>query len=126
MGKAISSRTFLFVRELLSIKTVRNLYLKVEEESYILDIEIASDDQVSKDDSLTSVDITSIYVGIVSKILISVGDTVDEQQALIIVDTLGLEHEIIAPLKGIVESIEVKIDDCLEYGSIILRLKSTI
>ena len=49
--------------------------------------------------------------GNIYKILVEVGDKVKKDKPLIIVESMKMEHEILAPSDGIVENINVKIGE---------------
>jgi len=71
-----------------------------------------------KQDSLLKAPLT----GKVSLILVSEGDEVKENQPLLILEAMKMEHMIASPCKGRIKRIFYSIDDIVEEGSIVIDL----
>lgn len=61
--------------------------------------------------------------GKVLKLLISVGDKIEEGQPLMIVEAMKMETNIVSKANGIIETILVNENDMVESGQLLIRLK---
>lgn len=61
--------------------------------------------------------------GKVVKILVSLGDKVEQGQGLVIVEAMKMENEIKSPVKGIVEKVNFKPGDLVDAAQPILEMK---
>jgi acetyl-CoA carboxylase biotin carboxyl carrier protein len=67
-------------------------------------------------------DVTAHITGTVWKIEVKVGDTVAEEQTLVILESMKMEMPVEAPEAGIVASIEVNEGQAVEEGDVLVRL----
>ena len=57
--------------------------------------------------------------------LVAVGDTVKEDQPVVVVETDKSQIEIPAPVTGIVKSLGAKVGDVLTVGAILMQIEAT-
>ncbi len=60
--------------------------------------------------------------GNVYKIAVSVGDKVEENQSLLVIEAMKMETPVASPCPGVVASIEVKLGDVVEAGQLLLTI----
>ena len=60
--------------------------------------------------------------GTVLKVLVNVGDTVSENQPLLILEAMKMENDIVAPQDGTIASINVSTGDSVESGAVLATL----
>ena len=68
-------------------------------------------------------DVTSPMPGKVFKVLAKPGDTVSEGQAVMILEAMKMENEIVAPVAGVIDAILVKEGDMVETDDVLAKLK---
>ena len=64
--------------------------------------------------------VRAILPGTILKILVNVGDTVKAGQALLILEAMKMENEIVSPKDGVVKEIRVKEGIKVETGEVLL------
>lgn len=69
--------------------------------------------------------ITSPMPGNLIKVMVQEGDTVEEGQALVIVEAMKMENEITSPLDGTVKEIKVAPQQAVEKGETLLTIEPT-
>ena len=60
--------------------------------------------------------------GTVLKVLVNVGDTVSENQPLLILEAMKMENEILAPADGVVKAIHVSSNESVESNQPLLTI----
>ena len=77
--------------------------------------------------SIVDVQIPDIGVekAVVGEILVKVGDAIDVDQSVVVVESDKATVEVPSPVSGTVESIEIKEGDTVKEGVVILKVKST-
>jgi len=70
-------------------------------------------------------DITAPISGVVMDIKVAVGDTVEQNQVLVIFESMKMLMEFRAPFKGLVEKIPISKDQKLEKGDQMIKIKKT-
>ena len=68
------------------------------------------------------IEVKAELVGSVWKIVAKPGDTVTEDQALLILESMKMEIEVVAPRAGTVREIRVKETDIVKEGQILVVL----
>lgn len=68
-------------------------------------------------------DITSPMPGKVFKLLSKVGDSVAEGQAVMILEAMKMENEIVATASGVIDAILVKEGDMVDTDDVLVKLK---
>jgi biotin carboxyl carrier protein len=68
------------------------------------------------------IEVKAELVGSVWKIVAKPGDTVAEDQALVILESMKMEIEVVAPRAGTVREIRVKETDIVKEGQILVVL----
>lgn len=71
----------------------------------------------------TASDITSPMPGKVFKLLANVGDSVAEGQAVMILEAMKMENEIVATSSGVIDAILVKEGDMVDTDDVLAKLK---
>ena len=74
-------------------------------------------------DSSNPLEIGAPIPGTVSAILVAEGDTVTENQPLMIVEAMKMETRVSASVAGVVESINVKEGQQVKAGELLINLK---
>lgn len=69
-----------------------------------------------------SVKIESPMPGTVLKINVKVGDSVEEGQAVAVLEAMKMENDIVAPSAGTVASVNVSVGDSINTGDILVTL----
>lgn len=67
--------------------------------------------------------VLSVMSGAIIKILVNVGDKVEPNSVLMILEAMKMENEIIAERGGIVKKIHVKVNDKVEEGQPLIDLE---
>jgi biotin carboxyl carrier protein len=70
------------------------------------------------------IEVTAPMVGKVVKVLVNVGDAVEEDEPIIMIEAMKVEMPIVAPEDGRVESITVKQGDTVEADQVIATIES--
>jgi biotin carboxyl carrier protein len=70
-----------------------------------------------------SVDITAPMPGTIMEILVKVGDAVQEDDEVIILEAMKMENPIAAPAGGVVKEITVKEDDKVDTDQVLMILE---
>ncbi len=68
--------------------------------------------------------ITSPMPGNLIKVMVQEGDTVEEGQALVIVEAMKMENEIRSPSDGVVKSVNFSVGDLVDAGVPIVELET--
>lgn len=71
-----------------------------------------------------AIDVCAHITGTVWKIQVRVGDEVEEEQAVVILESMKMEMPVEAPDAGRVASIEVEEGQSVEEGDVLLTLES--
>ena len=69
-----------------------------------------------------AVNVTSPMPGTVLKINVNVGDSVKSGQALVVLEAMKMENDIVAPQDGVVASINTTTGSAVETGDILITL----
>lgn len=69
------------------------------------------------------VDVVAPMVGKVVKVLVKVGDTVEEDEPVVMIEAMKVEMPVGAPEDGKVASIEVKEGDTVDAEQVLARLE---
>jgi biotin carboxyl carrier protein len=70
-----------------------------------------------------SVEVEAPFPGTVSKILVSAGDVVNEDDELVILEAMKMQNPIVAPAGGKVKEIKVVQNEEVETGHVLLVLE---
>ena len=68
------------------------------------------------------IEVKAELVGNVWKIVVNPGDTVTEDQTLLILESMKMEIEVVAPKAGTVSEIRVKETDIVKEGQVLVVL----
>ncbi len=68
-------------------------------------------------------DVRAPMPGKVLKIMVREGEHVVRQQKLMIIEAMKMEHEIVAPIDGIVKKINYQLDDIVDTGQALFHLE---
>lgn len=106
----------------------KSMTVSVNGNSYEVKIEDECDQQVKKMGLLavTTQKINSIKApmpGLIVDILVEAGDAVSEGTPLLVLSAMKMENIILSQGDGIVKSIEVKKDDAVEKGQLIIEME---
>ncbi len=69
-----------------------------------------------------SVKVEAPMPGTVLKMNVKVGDTVSEGQAVVVLEAMKMENDIVAPSSGTVASVNVSIGDSVNSGDVLVTL----
>jgi len=69
-----------------------------------------------------ALDVCAHITGTVWKIVVTQGQSVDEEQQLVILESMKMEMPVEAPEAGIVEEIVVREGQAVEEGDVLIRL----
>jgi acetyl-CoA carboxylase biotin carboxyl carrier protein len=73
---------------------------------------------------LAIIDIKTEITGTVWKVLKRVGDTVEEDEPILILESMKMEIPVAAPEPGVVTEIAVKEGDTAPEGSVVARIEA--
>ncbi len=73
---------------------------------------------------MASVDVKSEITGTIWKIEVKQGDSVEEEDTLIIIESMKMEIPVLAPEKGKVAEILVKEEEAIKEGQLLARLET--
>lgn len=73
---------------------------------------------------MAKVDLKADITGNVWKILKQVGDSVEEDETLIIMESMKMEIPVVATDAGVISNILVKEGDTVEIGTVVIRIES--
>ena len=71
---------------------------------------------------MASIDINSEITGTIWKIEVKSGDTVAEEDVLIVIESMKMEIPVLAPEGGTVSEILVKEEEAIKEGQLLARL----
>ncbi|MHB8125777.1 MAG: biotin/lipoyl-containing protein [Desulfitobacteriaceae bacterium] len=69
-----------------------------------------------------SISITSPMSGNITEVLVEVGEKVEESQAVMILEAMKMENEVVAEQSGTVEKILVKAGQAVKAGEVLVQL----
>lgn len=70
-----------------------------------------------------AVDVAAHITGTVWEIRVKVGDAVEEEQVLVVLESMKMEMPVESPAAGVVASIVVEKGQAVEEGEVLLTLK---
>lgn len=70
------------------------------------------------------IEIRTDITGTVWKVLKQVGDTVEEDEPILILESMKMEIPVAAPERGVVEAIHVREGETASEGSVVARIKA--
>jgi acetyl-CoA carboxylase biotin carboxyl carrier protein len=70
-----------------------------------------------------AVDVAAHITGTVWEVRVEVGDTVAEEQVLVVLESMKMEMPVESPAAGVVASIVVEKGQAVEEGEVLLTLK---
>jgi len=70
-----------------------------------------------------SVNVEAPFPGTILQILVNVGDTVKEDEEVIVIEAMKMENPIAAPSDGQVKEIKVKVQDEVKTSQILIILE---
>jgi acetyl-CoA carboxylase biotin carboxyl carrier protein len=70
-----------------------------------------------------AVDVAAHITGTVWEIRVGVGDAVEEEQVLVVLESMKMEMPVESPAAGVVASIVVEKGQAVEEGEVLLTLK---
>jgi acetyl-CoA carboxylase biotin carboxyl carrier protein len=70
-----------------------------------------------------AVDVAAHITGTVWEIRVEVGDTVAEEQVLVVLESMKMEMPVESPAAGVIASIVVEKGQAVEEGEVLLTLK---
>jgi len=70
-----------------------------------------------------AVDVAAHITGTVWEIRVEVGDTVEEEQVLVVLESMKMEMPVESPAAGVIASIVVEKGQAVEEGEVLLTLK---
>jgi acetyl-CoA carboxylase biotin carboxyl carrier protein len=71
---------------------------------------------------MARIDVNSEMTGSVWKILVEVGQQVDEEQTVLLIEAMKMEIPVVAPEAGVVAEILVAEGDMVADGDVVMRL----
>lgn len=72
---------------------------------------------------MASIEIRTDITGTVWKVLKQVGDTVDEDEPILVLESMKMEIPVAAPERGVVEAIHVQEGETAPEGTVVARIK---
>lgn len=99
-------------------------YVMIRGELFTVDVEDARLKQLKAMGGVTHVEHDSAVIhapmpGLVLKVLAATGDTVDEDQGLVILEAMKMENEIRSPRRGVVRSLGVVAGQTVNLGDVL-------
>lgn len=78
---------------------------------------------MDKDAGATVSEVTSPMPGLVLDVQVKVGDTVEKDQALLVLEAMKMENVIAAPNDGIIAAVEVSAQDKVDKNQVLVRFE---
>ncbi len=73
---------------------------------------------------MTTIDVKTEITGIVSKVLKAVGDSVEEDEPIILIESMKMEIPLVATEEGTVTEVLVQEDDTVTEGAVVARIEA--
>lgn len=78
---------------------------------------------MDKDAGATVSEVTSPMPGLVLDVQVKVGDTVEKDQALLVLEAMKMENVIAAPNDGVIAAVEVSAQDKVDKNQVLVRFE---
>jgi biotin carboxyl carrier protein len=65
-------------------------------------------------------EVVSFIPGTIREILVKEGDTVEQEQKLMVLEAMKMMNSIYSPISGKIQSIKVNVGDCLPKGTVMI------
>ncbi|MDB2467219.1 biotin/lipoyl-binding protein [bacterium] len=78
---------------------------------------------MDKDAGATVSEVTSPMPGLVLDVQVKVGDSVEKDQALLVLEAMKMENVIAAPNDGVIAGVEVKAQDKVDKNQVLIRFE---
>lgn len=100
-----------------------NLYLHIDGETYIVHQKTIEEQAERGGQGASSGDIEPPMPGKILKILVKEGEKVEENQVLILMESMKLQVELKAPFNGIVKELKVKEGETVNAGEVVVKIE---
>lgn len=106
----------------------KTLTISVNGNKYDIKIDDACDTMVAKmglwENNVTKINtIKAPMPGLIIEVMVKAGDTIEEGTPLIVLSAMKMENIILSEGEGIIKSIEVKKDDAVDKGQLIIKME---
>jgi len=107
----------------------KKMTIAVNGNSYNIKIDDQYDTMVTKmglfeETEAISNDIKAPMPGYIVDIMVAAGDVIEEGTPLFVLSAMKMENIILSAGKGVIKSIEVKVDDSVDKGQLIIEMES--
>ncbi len=103
-----------------------NLYLHINGDYYKLHQKTILEQAGGEGGEVASGEIEPPMPGKVLKIMVKEGDKVEENQVLILMESMKLQVEVKAPFEGVVKDLKVKEGDTVNAGEVIVKIEKSV
>ncbi len=103
-----------------------NLYLHIGGETYIVHQKTIEEQAEGGNQGASSGDIEPPMPGKILKIMVNKGDKVEENQVLILMESMKLQVELKSPFDGVVKELRVKEGDTINAGEIVIKIEKSV
>lgn len=103
-----------------------NLYLHIEGETYSVHRKTVEEQAESGSRGISNGEIEPPMPGKILKIMVNEGDKVEENQVLLLMESMKLQVEVKAPFDGIVSKLKVKEGQTVNAGEVVVKIEKSV
>ena len=103
-----------------------NFYLHIEGETYLVHRKTVEEQAEGGSHGVTSGEIEPPMPGKILKIMVNEGDKVEENQVLLLMESMKLQVEVKAPFDGIVSKLNVKEGQTVNAGEVVVKIEKSV
>ncbi len=103
-----------------------NLYLHIGGEAFTVHQKTIEEQAEGGNQGASSGDIEPPMPGKILKILVKDGEKVEENQVLILMESMKLQVELKSPFDGVVKELRVKEGDTVNAGEIVIKIEKSV
>ncbi len=103
-----------------------NLYLHIEGETYLVHRKTVEEQAEGGSQGIASGEIEPPMPGKILKIMVNEGDKVEENQVLLLMESMKLQVEVKAPFDGIVSKLKVKEGQTVNAGEVVVKIEKSV
>ncbi len=103
-----------------------NLYLHIKGETYAVHRKTVEEQAEGGSHGIANGEIEPPMPGKILKIMVNEGDKVEENQVLLLMESMKLQVEVKAPFDGIVSKLSVKEGQTVNTGEVVIKIEKSV
>ncbi len=103
-----------------------NLYLHINGETYLVHRKTVEEQAEGGSNGVSNGEIEPPMPGKILKIMVNEGDKVEENQVLLLMESMKLQVEVKAPFDGIVSKLKVKEGQTVNAGEVVVKIEKSV